>query len=104
MNPRNPSAVGGDIGCGMLALAFDASADLLRDPGHAGALLRALGQRIPAQRRHRTRTLSLPADLTSIPLSDPALASLLKSDGALQFGPSRQSSGVPPGRRYGWTG
>mgnify|MGYP006138965205 CR=1 FL=1 len=26
-----PSAVGGDIGCGMLAIAFDASADLLAD-------------------------------------------------------------------------
>src|SRR5438445_6361963 len=46
-----PSAVGGDIGCGMLALAFDASADALRDAANAGALLRKLGEKIPAQRR-----------------------------------------------------
>src|SRR5947209_10461791 len=55
-----PSAVGGDIGCGMLALAFDAPADLLRDAASAGALLRGLGEQIPAQRRHRSRTLPMP--------------------------------------------
>src|ERR1700733_9277762 len=58
-----PSAVGGDIGCGMLAVAFNAAADVLRDAGHAGALMRMLGQKIPAQRRHRARTIPLPAGL-----------------------------------------
>src|SRR3954452_24610777 len=58
-----PSAVGGDIGCGMLALAFDAPADLLRDASSAGALLRGLGEQIPAQRRHRSRTLPIPTNL-----------------------------------------
>jgi RNA-splicing ligase RtcB len=42
-----PSAVGGDIGCGMLAVAFDAPADILREAQNAGALLRRLGERIP---------------------------------------------------------
>ncbi len=34
-----PNAVGGDIGCGMLALQFDQSADILADPDHAARLL-----------------------------------------------------------------
>lgn len=37
-----PSAVGGDIGCGMSALAFDAQADLLESESEAAKLLAAL--------------------------------------------------------------
>src|SRR3954469_8061663 len=59
-----PSAVGGDIGCGMLALAFAAGADLRRAPGRAGSLLRALGERIPAQRRSRRNAPPLPEELS----------------------------------------
>jgi tRNA-splicing ligase RtcB len=81
-----PSAVGGDIGCGMLALAFDAPADLLRDAASAGALLRALGEQIPAQRRHRSRTLAMPPDLDPVDLSHPQLKSLADDEGKLQLG------------------
>lgn len=81
-----PSAVGGDIGCGMLAIAFDAAADVLRNPHHAGALLRGLGERIPAQRRHRARVLPLPRELASEELSHPSLAAVLKDEGRLQLG------------------
>ncbi|HWE03583.1 MAG TPA: RtcB family protein [Tepidisphaeraceae bacterium] len=81
-----PAAVGGDIGCGMLAMAFDASADALRDPGNAGAVLRSLGQRIPAQRRHRSRALQFPAALKSSELSHTSLRSLADDEGQLQFG------------------
>jgi tRNA-splicing ligase RtcB len=81
-----PSAVGGDIGCGMLAVAFDAAADLLRDAAHSGALLRSLGQRIPAHRRHRTRTLPFPVELNSRDLSHPHLCALADDDGQLQLG------------------
>ena len=81
-----PSAVGGDIGCGMLAIGFDAEADVLRDARSAGELLRLLGERIPSHRRHRSRTLPQPADLAPTLLSHPSLISLAKNDGALQFG------------------
>ena len=39
-----PSAVGGDIGCGMLAVAFDGSAEIVRDAAHAGGVVVAPGQ------------------------------------------------------------
>jgi tRNA-splicing ligase RtcB (3'-phosphate/5'-hydroxy nucleic acid ligase) len=81
-----PSAVGGDIGCGMLAMAFDASADVLRDAKNAGAVLRMLGERIPSQRRNRTRTLPWPDALQAKDLSHPSLQALVNSDGRLQFG------------------
>ena len=81
-----PSAVGGDIGCGMFAIAFDSSADVLRDARNAGSLLRQLGRHIPAQRRHRTRTLQTPADLKPSDLSHPHLKSHFNDGGKLQFG------------------
>ena len=81
-----PSAVGGDVGCGMLAMAFSASADLLRDAGHAGAVLRLLGERIPAMRRNRARTLPLPAGLKSSDLSHRDLQAVAEEDGKLQLG------------------
>ncbi|HEX4053652.1 MAG TPA: RtcB family protein [Tepidisphaeraceae bacterium] len=81
-----PSAVGGDIGCGMLAMAFNASADMLPDAGHAGAVLRLLDQKIPSQRRNRTRTLPLPSTLKPNDLSRPSLRSLAEGEGKLQFG------------------
>ena len=81
-----PSAVGGDIGCGMLAVAFDAPADVLRDAANAGALLRLLGEKIPAQRRHRSRTLPFPSSLDPRELSHPSLQSFADDEGRLQFG------------------
>ncbi len=81
-----PSAVGGDIGCGMLALAFDSSADALRDARNAGAILRLLGERIPAQRRNRARTLPLPDGLKTADLSHPSLRAFVVDEGRLQFG------------------
>jgi tRNA-splicing ligase RtcB len=81
-----PSAVGGDIGCGMLAVAFDAGADCLRDPVRAGALLRALGERIPGQRRSRRNALPMPPDLKVEGLSHPSLASSIRDEAALQLG------------------
>lgn len=81
-----PSAVGGDIGCGMLALAFDAAADVFRTAVHAGTLLRQLGERIPAQRRHRTRTLTFPSAIDPRELSNPSLRSFADREGRLQYG------------------
>ncbi|MDP9172424.1 MAG: RtcB family protein [Planctomycetota bacterium] len=81
-----PSAVGGDIGCGMLAIPFNASAALLRDAANAGAVLRLLGEKIPAQRRNRARALPLPTSLNPRDLSHPSLKSFADREGKLQFG------------------
>jgi tRNA-splicing ligase RtcB len=81
-----PAAVGGDIGCGMLAVRFDAPADVLADPARAGAVLRAIGERAPSRRRHRAATLPLPQDCAVSDLSHPALTSDAKDEGTLQFG------------------
>jgi len=81
-----PSAVGGDIGCGMLACAFDASADLLRDANNAGRILRLLGERIPTHRRHRSRALPHPPMLRSSDLSHPALRAVADGEAGPQLG------------------
>lgn len=81
-----PGAVGGDIGCGMLAIAFDAPADRIRDARSAGLLLRALGERIPFQRRGRQHVMPLPRELDIADLSHPALASIADGEGRLQLG------------------
>ena len=44
-----PQAVGGDIGCGMLAVGFDVEAAALRDPKIAGRVLSGLGRAVPAR-------------------------------------------------------
>jgi tRNA-splicing ligase RtcB len=79
-----PAAVGGDIGCGMLAVGFDADAKLLRDPNYAGNLLRCLSESVPIHRRHRSRTIPLPSELGS--LSHGALTAVLNDVGILQLG------------------
>jgi tRNA-splicing ligase RtcB len=81
-----PQAVGGDIGCGILAVAFDSDADAIADPSIAGRVLVELPQQIPAMRRHRRHQVRMPADLASQRLSHGALESVRKDDGSLQLG------------------
>jgi tRNA-splicing ligase RtcB len=81
-----PGAVGGDIGCGMLAMAFDVEADAVRRGSVAGTILAELYRKIPAARRHRQRTLPMPATLAQTNLSDPSLDAIARTDGALQLG------------------
>lgn len=81
-----PQAVGGDIGCGMLAIAFDASADLLRDPHRAGSILRSLGESIPTSRHHRAACIEQPEDLKAEKLSHGQLEAFRRGEGILQFG------------------
>jgi tRNA-splicing ligase RtcB (3'-phosphate/5'-hydroxy nucleic acid ligase) len=81
-----PTAVGGDIGCGMLALQFDVSAERLADPDRAAQLLGALCELAPARRHHRGLAPEMPGELLDLPLSHPHLAALLKGDAALQLG------------------
>ena len=80
-----PQAVGGDIGCGMLAVAFDVEASALNDPGRAGRVLVGLGRAVPARRRNRSGAIVAPADVTNAPLSDPSLETLRRNEGLIEF-------------------
>jgi tRNA-splicing ligase RtcB len=79
-----PAAVGGDIGCGMAAIAFDADADLLADQHAAAAVLDGLMRAVPTQRWPDRQPL--PDDLAERPLSDPALEGHKRRIGGLQLG------------------
>lgn len=82
-----PAAVGGDIGCGMSALALGVSADLLDDERDAARVLHALGRVVPSN-RHAPATAPdrLPDDLDPGRLSDPGLARIAGRDGRVQLG------------------
>lgn len=74
-----PQAVGNDIGCGMAAIRFDASADVL-DERNAAALLDGLARAVPAMRQ------PAPLEVLLGPLSDPALERIRARDGRVQLG------------------
>jgi tRNA-splicing ligase RtcB len=81
-----PNAVGGDIGCGVAALAFDGEASRLGDERAAAAVLAGLYRSIPLTRHGRKRAPGLTPDLASRTLSAPLLEGLKSRDGALQVG------------------
>jgi tRNA-splicing ligase RtcB len=80
-----PQAVGGDIGCGMLGVATNSSAEPLRDPKAAGQILAGFAKAIPSRRRNRQVVVAQPQDLDSIELSSARLESLRRSEGAVEF-------------------
>src|SRR5262249_39688404 len=80
-----PQAVGGDIGCGMLAVGLDLEAAALHGPRIAGQVLTALGLAVPARRRNRRAIVSQPEDLANRMLSHPGLDSLRRRAGAIEF-------------------
>ena len=80
-----PQAVGGDIGCGMLAVPFDTDAASISEPRVAGRVLAGLGNSIPARRRHRRRAIPMPADLATARLSDSKLQAVWNTTGVLEF-------------------
>jgi tRNA-splicing ligase RtcB len=80
-----PQAVGGDIGCGMLAIPLAVEAASVSEPRVAGRLIAHLGNSIPARRRNRRRTIPLPNDLANPVLSDPRLEAFWKTTGVLEF-------------------
>src|SRR5213080_3251958 len=55
-----PQPVGGDIGCGMLAVALDLDSCALRAPRVAGRVLAELGRAVPSRRRNRGLTVPQP--------------------------------------------
>ncbi len=82
-----PAAIGGDIGCGMAAVRFDISADLLEGERTAARVLAGLYERVPTN-RHSAVTMprELPEELVAAPLSDQRLEKLKRRDGRVQFG------------------
>jgi tRNA-splicing ligase RtcB len=80
-----PQAVGGDIGCGMLAVPFATEAARLKQAATAARILAELGAAIPVRRRHRRRAIPMPSELCQPTLSDPTLESLWRGAGALEL-------------------
>lgn len=80
-----PQAVGGDIGCGMLAVGFDVEATALEDPGMAGRVLAGLGRAVPARRRNRRAAIAPPPDVEQATLSHASLEAMRRSEGAIEF-------------------
>src|SRR5262249_51967453 len=60
-----PQAVGGDIGCVMLAVALDLDSTALHDPKVAGQVLAELGHAVPARRRNRRLIIPQPEGVAS---------------------------------------
>jgi tRNA-splicing ligase RtcB len=81
-----PNAVGGDIGCGVAALAFHCEAARLDHERAAAAVLAGLYRAIPLTRHDRKRAPGLSPELTERVLSAPALETLKNGDGVLQVG------------------
>lgn len=79
-----PQAVGGDIGCGMLAVALDADTKALT-PRAAGEVLAELGRAVPARRRNRRTAVEQPREVADEALSDPKLEALRRTEGVLRF-------------------
>src|SRR6185369_13648864 len=68
-----PQAVGGDIGCGMLAAALDVEAAALHHPKIACRVLTELGRAVPPRRRNRQTAVPQPSDVAGASLSTPKL-------------------------------
>ncbi|MCA9055851.1 MAG: RtcB family protein [Planctomycetaceae bacterium] len=81
-----PQAVGGDIGCGMAAVAFDAEAGMLDNESAAARVLAGLYAAVPCNRHHRRSQPEPPPELFAEPLSHPRLESIRARDGRVQFG------------------
>jgi tRNA-splicing ligase RtcB len=79
-----PAAVGGDIGCGMAAVAINAASDLIEDDGRAAWLLAELYRHVPSN-RHRARQ-DLPPALEGMTPSDVTLEKQANRDGRVQLG------------------
>src|SRR6266581_4491584 len=80
-----PQAVGGDIGCGMLAVALNLDSTALDAPKVAGQVLAELGHVVPARRRNRRMIIRQPEGVASDRLSDPILDSVRRKEGETEF-------------------
>ncbi|MFK7767484.1 MAG: RtcB family protein [Mariniblastus sp.] len=82
-----PMAVGGDIGCGILAIKLDVEADLFANETRAAQLLSGLYRTIPTN-RHSSETMlhSIGDNLNEWALSDPSLEKIKSRDAKVQLG------------------
>ena len=80
-----PQAVGGDIGCGMLAVAADVEASVLKNPKTAAQLLNEIGRAVPSRRRNRNAAITQPADIANDRLSHAHLESIRQKEGEIEF-------------------
>ncbi|MEZ4294935.1 MAG: RtcB family protein [Polyangiaceae bacterium] len=81
-----PAAVGGDIGCGMVATRLLATADLLADRERAASVLAGLYERVPHALHPTATAPHLPEDLATAPLAGGALDGKRRREGRLEFG------------------
>jgi tRNA-splicing ligase RtcB len=81
-----PNAVGGDIGCGVAALAFDCEATALQSEHAAAEILASLYREIPLVRHRRDEARGLPPSLECRPLSAPSLETVKCGEATLQVG------------------
>lgn len=82
-----PHAVGGDIGCGMLAMRFDGGAARPLDSEIAARILGALESACPGRRHHRRCAPAIPPAMLERGLFDPRLQAVTRSeDFRLQLG------------------
>lgn len=79
-----PAAVGGDAGCGVLAVATGLEADLLRDPGRAANVLAGFTQTVPIVKRRSA--IKLPPAVGDPPLSSPTLEAEKRRTCRVQLG------------------
>ncbi len=80
-----PEAVGGDIGCGFSAIAFDADANLFSKDSSAASVLARLAGDVPALKLEHAAG-ELPASLRRQELSDANLRRESQRDGVYQLG------------------
>ncbi len=83
-----PGAVGSDIGCGMMAMRFEAFAsEVIPDNSGGMRILRALRTLVPTN-RHSDRTMpdALPAELSPLALTSMPLRNRAARDGRVQLG------------------
>ncbi len=87
-----PEAVGGDIGCGVTAVSFNACCDVLESQSQADRLLSLLRDLVPINRHHRSRPEAVAGEASAqntdalSSLSGPHLESIAARDGSVQFG------------------
>lgn len=80
-----PAAVGGDIGCGMVAVQLRCTADVLADRNRAALVLAGFYERIPHAMHASKDAPDLPDALRDKPLAGGALDSLKRREGRLEF-------------------
>lgn len=79
-----PQAVGGDIGCGLSAIAFGGAAEALKNDRHAETVIKHLYRQVPALKQ--ASAMVLPDKLAGWSLSDDSLVKESRREGAWQFG------------------